>query len=226
MTLAQRVLRLPRSEGKAVYDFLFAPAASAHPDRIGLPEPLRSAGPAVRALALAAKGEPAAGNVDGLPELINWRSPDHRTAILPAKVLETLAWYLGLAAYAGTLRRVVLRDELMALNAAGIGDSELQFVYSLPAPDPQLTDTEPVSVLAGEGASSRVWRAGWTQLIELAGRLPAPIGARFRLKLPFVETEAAERPPSMNEAAFAHVRKLVMDSMLPQFDESLESLAA
>ena len=225
MPLASSVLNLPQKIGQAVYTFLFAPGQSVHAERLALPEGLSKADASARAVALARDGEIPQSLDTAWHSQIDWRSLEHRTAVLPREALEVLAWYLGLAAYASALRQVVLREELLSLQSGGVAAEHLEFVYALPASETTQPIVKPsVSRLTPEHASSDIWRAGWACLSSFAGQLPAALGARLMLKLPL--QDAGDESPKLSFETFRHVRQLVVSSVVPEFDASLESLAA
>ena len=222
MSLAQAVLGLPQSVGRIVVEFLFAPAATMHAELLAAPSSLQGLGAASRAVMLARTHRPLTEpGVDWHREM-DWRSIAHRTAVLPGDTLEALAWYLGLAAHSRQLRRVVLRDDLLKLQSEGIVTEHLEFVYNLPelADAASLAPALPVSDLAAS-----LWRAGWASLAQCAASLPAAIGARLLLKLP-AQAAKLSGVTSLSGPVFEHVRGVVVASLLPEFDESLQSLAA
>lgn len=224
MPLASSVLNLPQKIGQAVYSFLFVPAESVHAARLVLPEGLGGAGASARAVALVREEGRRLSSDTAWHSEIDWLSVEHRTAVLAPETLEALAWYLGLAAYATSLRRVVLRDELLSLQSGGVAADHLEFVYALPTAEaPRALAEVGGAGLIAEQASSDIWRAGWSCLSALADRLPAALGSRLMLKLPPQPT--GNESPKLSFESFRHVRQLVVSSLVPEFDESLESLA-
>lgn len=222
MSLAQAVLGLPQSVGRMVVEFLFAPAAALHAELLKAPASLQGLGTASRAVALArthhSLTEPG---VDWHREM-DWRSLAHRTAVLPGDTLEALAWYLGLAAHSQQLRRVVLRDDLLGLQSGGIVTEHLEFVYNLPEL-PDEAGSAPALPVGDFPAS--LWRAGWASLAQCAASLPEAIGTRLLLKLP-AQAARLDGATRLSGPVFEHVRGVVVASILPEFDDSLLSLAA
>jgi hypothetical protein len=231
------LLGLPAELGRLIHEFLFRPGLGAHPERLALPSPFDQAGEVVQAVVIE-RGllGPAAGSVDAEACLaqFDWQSPLHRIALLPRDILETLSWYLGLAACRDRLRRIVMRDELRALHARGLSAGHLAFVYQLPeqAGTRGLSDSRRIesggqSSAPGhtgmDGRSSapesmrsepvqpawpeRILAEGWSILEAVRALLPDPIAVRYQLKLPPDRPSDASSPERVAPGDFERVRR-------------------
>jgi hypothetical protein len=225
--LPRLVLGLPRTIGLAVYEFLFVPAAQAHPQQLAVPEPLYGAGLATRAAALHNMGDTYSADVEW-HALIDWRSVGHRTAMLPREVLESLAWFAGLAFHAPILRRVVRREDLLELQSGGITSEHLQFVYGLSAIPSTGTREPDSSTHTTEVATEAIWGSGWGLLHDIARALPAGMAERMQIKLPSLEQSVAPQGalPALDAALFDRVRRSVVEMWAPEFDASLDAMCA
>jgi len=232
------LLQLPGEIGRLVIEFVLNPGAGADPRQVRLPAPLEQTSDAVRACSIerGLRG-PAIGASDAEECLrqFQWTSPLHRLAILPRDVLETLAWYMGLAALRDRLRRVVTRDALRALHAVGVSAEHLSFVYQLP----DASDRLPARTLQADGlaaampadglsGSQHIAQAGWAALASLHAVLPSAIASRFRLKCPPEPDKASMVAPDLTpeDPIFEWVRVRVVSAWRPDFDTCLAALAA
>jgi hypothetical protein len=230
------ILALPGPLGQLVHQFLFDPAADADPDRVATPGCLADGGGTLRAQALEAGlwgGGISPQEVDQCLAAFDWASPLHRLALVPRGVLEGLAWRLGLAVHREVLCRIVLRDELRAIQSEGVESDHLSFVYRLVAETDadrsQPTEIDSVVVDArDEGWPSRIFSAGWASIAGAARSMPALISARFQLKLPrqIEETASAYSAQSLGNALFETIRSQVVAAWKADFDSSLAALAA
>ena len=235
------LLELPGASGRAVYDALLRPGALAHPDRLVCPAALAPTGAGVSELAhergLGLPSRPA--DPSGWMAGIDWASPLHRLALLPREVLESLAWYLGLAGEHQSLRQIVLRDSLQALQANGVSGDHLAFVYGLPT-DQVGAGSASVSS-SGRAASAtndpftepaylpaRIIRTGWGLISADAASLPHPLSWRLTIKLPPEASPEAGRTASITpgDRLFEWVRAQVVTAWQPEFDARLAAFAA
>lgn len=221
-TWPQQVLDLPVDAARNVFEFAYHPAAYIHPERAQqhVPELLQNAGLSTPHVSEGLLALEAMSPWNGL----DWSSMHHRPALLPFEGLQVLAWRLGLASMAPRLRRVIGRDEWLALSEF-LSPADWQWVDEWPRPMAagpstgsasrasisQHTLSQPLNWLPADALNDlpvSAWPAllqqwGWGVVDAACGSMPASIGERLRLKLPLLDETL--KPPASTLALTALV---------------------
>ena len=190
MSLPACVLKWPQQVSGQVMRALFAPAQDMHPQQAHeqVPQALWDL-PAHR---LSQGLEP---RLNDWPAELDGRRIEHRLALLPRSVIETVAWNLGLLACAASLRRRVLRSEVQLLAEHGLQDGDWALALSAPrtgAPQADLLADHPLQEWPG-----RMGQLGQAMLADLCSQLGPVLGARLRCKL----AVSAEPPAKVRATA-------------------------
>ncbi len=199
MSLAERLLQWPQAVARQVFTAVMVPAADMHPTqaRQAVPQALWAVSPMHLSKALS-QGTPADWH-----SAIDGRQISHKLALLPSAVVGQVAWNLGLLMHARNLRQVVLREDVLALEEAGMDEASWQWV---------LQPLKPHQLLAADGRLASLPLAQWPQwlsergeqaLAALTGSLMPALAQRLRWKLGVQDLSTTELPdPELIELAY------------------------
>jgi hypothetical protein len=174
---------LPLDAARCIFEFAYLPAHYTDPERLDSLKPAALEG---LELPVASVSRALAKTVD-LPDLdgLDTAQTSHRVALLPHQALRELAWWLGLGCSSAALRKLVLREDLQALQDH-VHSADWDWVFSLSNASPPLTMSMEATLQQRAVAEwpQQIWHSGWDALLRLCLGLPRSIGQRLWLKLP------------------------------------------
>jgi hypothetical protein len=225
MTATASLQGLPMDSARCIFEFAYLPSQYADPERL---VSLRPA--ALKGLdAPVERVSRALAQTLGLPDLegLDTAQPLHRAALLPHDVVREVAWWLGLRSHSAALRKLVLREDLQALEGH-VSPEHWSWVFS--SVEVPMSLALPTEWVLPEQAVAEwpplIWRSGWDALLRICLGLPRSIGQRFWLKLPVQTPDVfalATPAPDANEmqALTLHLTQAyaaVVQQWRPQWD--------
>jgi len=183
MTQGSSLQGLSLEAARCIFEFAYLPSQYTEPERLVSLKPAMLAG----VDAPAERVSRAIAQTLGLPDLdgLDTAQPLHRVALLPHDVIRDLAWWLGLRSASAALRKLVLREDLNALDGH-VRQAHWSWVFSpFEGAMPSALATE--SALQQQAVAEwpqLIWRSGWDALVSICLGLPRSIGQRLWLKLP------------------------------------------
>ncbi|MEK7346576.1 MAG: SctK family type III secretion system sorting platform protein [Pseudomonadota bacterium] len=183
MTQGASLQGLSLDAARCIFEFAYLPAQYADPERLVSLKPALLDG----VDAPVERVSRAIAQTLGLPDLdgLDTAQPLHRAALLPHDVIRELAWCLGLRSASAALRKLVLREDLNALEGH-LRPAHWSWVFrpfERDMPLAMATESALQQQVVAEWPPL-IWRSGWDALVRICLGLPRSIGQRLWLKLP------------------------------------------